>query len=194
MFRGLDILTIKWATGDLREECRFLLNTQRMFLKKEKDRFRSSSMTTSGSARWRKRKKTQPTSQRTASCMVSKTLTPRKFVPFRRESSCGKYVSRRLLARSEGEIAGLTTSIRQIGVGTPFGAEALAIFHQLLYDEWMTGSLSGPLLWDDRVEGGARGGDVVSLQHTAAAAWKHRNVSFVEQALAYTQGSRGGRR
>ena len=35
--RGLDILTIKWATGDLPEECRFLLNTQMMFLKKEKD-------------------------------------------------------------------------------------------------------------------------------------------------------------
>ena len=36
-FRGLGILTIKWATGDLQEECRFLLNTQLMFLKKEKD-------------------------------------------------------------------------------------------------------------------------------------------------------------
>ena len=37
LFRGLDILTIKWATGDLPEECRFLLNTQLMLLKKEKD-------------------------------------------------------------------------------------------------------------------------------------------------------------
>ena len=35
--------------------------------------------------------------------------------------------------------------MRQIGVGTPGGAEALPIFHQLLDDEWMTGSLSGPL-------------------------------------------------
>ena len=35
--------------------------------------------------------------------------------------------------------------MRQIGVGTPGGAEALAIFHELLYDEWMAGSLSGPL-------------------------------------------------
>ena len=51
----------------------------------------------------------------------------------------------RLLALSEGEIAALTTSMRQIGVGTPGGAEALAIFHQLFYDEWMTGSLGGPL-------------------------------------------------
>ena len=37
LFRGLDLLTIKWAKGDLPEECRFLLNTQLMFLKKEKD-------------------------------------------------------------------------------------------------------------------------------------------------------------
>ena len=32
----LDILTITWATGDLPEECRFVLNTQLMSLKKEK--------------------------------------------------------------------------------------------------------------------------------------------------------------
>ena len=37
LFRGLDILPIKWATGDLLEECRFFLNTELMFLKKEKD-------------------------------------------------------------------------------------------------------------------------------------------------------------
>ena len=37
LFRRLDILTIKWATGDLPEECRFLLDTHLMFLKKEKD-------------------------------------------------------------------------------------------------------------------------------------------------------------
>ena len=30
-------VAIKWATGDLPEECRFLLNTQLIFLKKEKD-------------------------------------------------------------------------------------------------------------------------------------------------------------
>ena len=55
------------------------------------------------------------------------------------------YVSRRVSALSEGEIAALTTLMRQIGVGTPGGAEALAIFHQLLFDERMTSSLSGPL-------------------------------------------------
>ena len=36
LFRGLDILTMKLAIGDLPEECRFLLITQLMFLKKKK--------------------------------------------------------------------------------------------------------------------------------------------------------------
>ena len=37
LFRKLDILTIKWALGDLPEDCRFLLNTHLMCLKKEKE-------------------------------------------------------------------------------------------------------------------------------------------------------------
>ena len=37
VFRELDTVKIKWATGDLPEECRFLLDTHLMFLKKEKD-------------------------------------------------------------------------------------------------------------------------------------------------------------
>ena len=57
----------------------------------------------------------------------------------------GKYVSRRLLALSEGEIAALTTAMRQLGVGSEGGAEALAIFLQLIYDEWASGSLVTPL-------------------------------------------------
>ena len=36
LFRGLDMLTINWAIGDLPKECRFLFNTQLMFLKKKK--------------------------------------------------------------------------------------------------------------------------------------------------------------
>ena len=91
------------------------------------------------------------------------------------------YVSRRLLALSE-EIAALTTSVRQIGVGTPGGGEVLAIFHQLLHDEWMTGSLSGPLARNKVDEKNCFGmiewnavREVASRflpKHTAAAAWK----------------------
>ena len=36
LFRELDMLTIKWATGDLPEECRFLLNTQLLFEERER--------------------------------------------------------------------------------------------------------------------------------------------------------------
>ena len=35
MFRVLDVLTVKWAMGDLPEARRFLLDTELMFLKKE---------------------------------------------------------------------------------------------------------------------------------------------------------------
>ena len=131
LFRGLDILTIKWATGDLPEECRFLLNTQLIYLKKEKD----------------------PASKqfdddewiRSSVTYDQQEVDPKKVRPIQTGEFLRKYVSRRLLALSEGEIAALTTSIRQIGVGTPGGAEALPIFHQLLFDERMAGSLSGPL-------------------------------------------------
>ena len=50
-----------------------------------------------------------------------------------------KYDSRRLLALNEGEIAALTTAMQQLEVGSQGGAEALAILHLLLYDEWGRG-------------------------------------------------------
>jgi len=46
-----------------------------------------------------------------------------------------KYVSKRLLSLNSGGIANLMTSARQLGVGTSGGAEALAFFHQFLFDE-----------------------------------------------------------
>ena len=76
-------------------------------------------------------------------------------------------------------------SMRQIGVGTPGGAEALAIFHQLLHDEWMTGSLSKPLArmkvdekscfgieWKAVREAASR----FLPKHMVAATWKHRSL------------------
>ena len=55
-----------------------------------------------------------------------------------------KYVSRRLFALSEVEIAAHTTAMRQLGVGSP-GGEASAIFHQPISDVWASGSLATPL-------------------------------------------------
>ena len=60
--------------------------------------------------------------------MISKRLIQKKFGPFRWCEFLRKYVSQRLLALSEGEIAALTSSFRQIGVGTQGGAEALATY------------------------------------------------------------------
>ena len=74
--------------------------------------------------------------------------------------------------------------MRQIGVGTPSGAETLAIFHQLLHDE--CGPLArikcdekncfGMIEWQAVREAAPR----FLPKHTAAA-WKHRNLSHVEQ-------------
>ena len=102
-----------------------------------------------------------------------------------------KYVSRRLLALSEGEIVAHTTAVRQLGVGSQGGAEALAIFHQLLFDEWAAGSLTEPLArikvdekncfdmidWRAVREAASR----FLSKHTARAGWKHRNLSHVQQ-------------
>ena len=49
LFRGRDILTNKCALGDLPEDCRFLLNTQLMFLKKEGPNYEIILMMTSSS-------------------------------------------------------------------------------------------------------------------------------------------------
>ena len=72
--------------------------------------------------------------------MISKRSTRKQTEEFLRE-----YVSRRLSALSEGETAALTTSMRQLGVGSQVGTEAFPIFHQILYDEWAARSLNEPL-------------------------------------------------
>ena len=46
-------------------------------------------------------------------------VDPKTVRPIHMDEFLRKYVSRLLLALSEGEIAALTTSMRQIGVGTP---------------------------------------------------------------------------
>ena len=68
-------------------------------------------------------------------------VDPKKFDPFQMGEFLRKHVSRQQLAFSEGEIAGLTAAMRQLGVGFHGGAEALAIFHHLIFDEWTSGTL-----------------------------------------------------
>ena len=130
----------EWATRDLPEECRFLLNTQLMFLKKEKDptskQFDDDEWLRSLTAG---QEATTDIPQDSVS-YDQQDVDPEKVRTIHMGEFSRTYVSRRLLALSEGEIAALTTSMRQIGVGTPGGAEALAIFHQLFHDGWVTGT------------------------------------------------------
>ena len=72
-------------------------------------------------------------------------VDPQKVWPIQMSEFLRKYISRRLLALSEDVVAAPTTAMWQLGVGSQGGAEALAFFHQLLYDEWAAGSLTEPL-------------------------------------------------
>ena len=176
------------------EECRFLLNTQLMFPKKEKEKDPTSKQFDDDE--WiRSLMEAQEVTADVPEDSVmydQQDVDPKKVRPIQMVEFLRKYVSRRLLALSEGEIAALTTSMPQIGVGTPRRAKALAIFRQLLYDEWMTGSLRGSLARikvDDKNCFGmiewqsVRMTTVVRFlpKLTAAAAWKNQNVSHVEQ-------------
>ena len=73
--------------------------------------------------------------------------------------------------------------MRQLGVGSQHGAEALAICHQLICDEWASGSLDTPLarikVDENTVLEGLRLMQFVKERvtffpkHAAAAGWKH---------------------
>ena len=128
LFRELTF-TIIWATGDLPEECRFLLNTQSMFLKKKKD---GTSKQLDDDEWIRSLTDAQEVTTDAPEDSVThqqQEVDLQKVRPIQMEEFLRKCVSRRLLVLSEGEIAALTSSLRQIGV-------------ELL---WMTGSFIGPL-------------------------------------------------
>jgi hypothetical protein len=118
--------------------------------------------------------------------------SPPKVRPIQMGEFLRKYVSRRLLALSATDITRIMVSTRQLGVGTSGGAEALAIFHQLVYGEWIAGGLRGPLARIKIDEkncfgmlewGGIRKATRRGLpRHWAVTSWKHAQPSFVEQA------------
>ena len=114
LFRGLDILTIKWATGDLPEECRFLLNTQLMFMKKEKDptskQFDDDEWIRSLTEA---QEITTDIPEDSVTC-DQQHVDPKKVRPIHMGEFLRKNVSLRLLALNEGEIAALTTLMRPL--------------------------------------------------------------------------------
>ena len=54
-------------------------------------------------------------------------------------------MSTRLFALSERKFAAFITAMRLFGGGSQGRAEALAIFHPLIIDEWQAGAIAGPL-------------------------------------------------
>ena len=102
-----------------------------------------------------------------------------------------KYVSKRLLLLNAPELTKTCVEMRQLGAGVSGGAEALAIFHQLLFDAWKAGRLTKPLARikvDEKNCFGSLEWESVRKasrefhpKHTAVAAWKHSSISFVEQ-------------
>ena len=104
-----------------------------------------------------------------------------------------KSTAKRLMAANHADIARIMAAMRQIGVGLPGGAEALAIFHKLPFGVWMAGRLPravacvkvdltncfGNLEWWS-IRDAAR---EELPRHQAVACSKHTHPSFVEQAL-----------
>jgi hypothetical protein len=116
---------------------------------------------------------------------------PQKVRPIQMGEFLRKYVSKRLLALSDKDIAKLMVALRQLGVGTPGGMEALGILHQLIYDAWVAGKLTTPLArikvdeknYFGKIEWKAirEASRQMLPRHTAVAAWKHAASSSVEQ-------------
>ena len=74
------------------------------------------------------------------------TATPKpKVRPIQMGEFLRKWVSKRLLKLNGADVGKIMASMRQLGVGVQGGAEAFAIFQQLLYDEWAAGRLGKPL-------------------------------------------------
>ena len=88
-FWCLDIPTIKWATGDLLEECRSLLNTQLMFLKKEKDPTTKQFENDEWIRSLAEAQEVTTDIPEDSVTYDQQDVDPRKFGPFRWESSCG---------------------------------------------------------------------------------------------------------
>ena len=117
LFRGLEILTIKRAKGDSQEECRFLLNTQLMFLNKEWDPTSKQCDVDEWIRSLTEAQEVTADVPEECDLYDQQAVNPKKVRPIQMGEFLRKYVSRRFLALSEGEIAALMTAMRQLGVG-----------------------------------------------------------------------------
>ena len=68
--------------------------------------------------------------------------SPVKVRPIQMGEFMRKYVSKRLLSINSSDLAKTLLEMRQLGAGAAGGAEALAIFHQLVFAAWEAGQSS----------------------------------------------------
>ena len=102
-----------------------------------------------------------------------------------------KWVSKRLLRLHGGDIGKVMTDLRQFGCGMPGGTETMSIFHQLIFDLWKDGAITRPLARvkiDEKNCFGMLEWRAIRTavkktlpQHHAVACFKHAATSFVEQ-------------
>ena len=179
--RALNDLTMKWATGTAGSAHRWLLNTLVIFLHKQKE----AADKTFEDAEWLVLQ--EMTEQEAADL----GQTPVKVRPIQMGEFLRKWVSRRLASLSAKDVTRVMLHARQLGVGISGGAEALATFHQLIFDAWKAGDLTGALarikIDEKNCFGLLEWGAIrkAAREHLprqwAVAAWKHRHQSGVEQ-------------
>ena len=199
LFCALDKLTIQWSRGGLPDTCRWLLNTQALFLIKQCE----PECKQFDDIEWLRESESNNEISDDSNILeeaVSDSIppvgmdteSPIKVRPIQMGEFVRKSVSRRLLAINSSDAARTLTAMRQLGVGVAGGAEALAIFHQLLYESWKAGLLPvavarikvdeencfGSLEWDSI----RKALHEFHPKHASPAAWKHSSVSHIEQS------------
>ena len=142
LLRGLDILTIKWAPGDLPGDCRFLLNTHLMFLKIKKD---TTSKQFDDDEWIRSLTEAQEVTADIPEDIVTydqQDVDSKKVRPIQMGEFMRKYVWHSVRERLQPS---------RLRCGRSEWALQVALrpwpsfISKLLNDEWMTGSLRGPL-------------------------------------------------
>ena len=208
LVRALDELTVRWATNTLPATCRWLLNTQVLFLRKS----REPTAKQFDDEEWLREMRNSEWFQDVAEEEVDaygEELEADGDVPMEADGGTEgqrrdvkvrpiqigeflrRWVSRRLLALSRGDTSRVMLAMRQLGVGMPGGAEALATFHQLLHEVWANDELDvvlarvkvdesncyGSLEWP-----AIRKATAAALpRHLPVLCWKHAAASEAEQ-------------
>ena len=234
--RALDDLTVRWVINALPVTCRWMLNTQALFLRKDREPVSKEFddeewirwLLQDGGAEWAQDISEADVEHVGAEMEVDESApevpeTPSATAPNVMDLDSGaagstelagveeshspavssvrpiqmgewlrRWLTRRHLLLNKGDTERVMGAMRQLGVGTPGGAEALAIFQQVLHELWAGGRLEMPLARikiDEkncfgRLEWPAvrKAARDAMPRHFAVTCWKHQAVSGVEQA------------